>query len=227
MAMCWLTSSVSSACRVYRTTALDSSAAFSSHSRSTLNPGGPSLVDNHKAIAAAGDVWVFTNVTAKPSTALINQVITSSALAELPASVSSRPAFGSIHTLTLDCLLNAMGSSARRASSLISRFSFLPGLRPVVASMWSNWSCTLRLITEPGTTFTSSISFSSHWPPTTSTSGPLAWPRGSVQPTDFSCEAPHSTKRASSNAASTCSTDPGQGEARRYIIKFLNTNNLF
>ena len=30
-------------------------------------------------------------------------------------------------------------------------------------------------------------------PPTTSTMGPCAWPRGSTQPTDFSWLAPHST----------------------------------
>eukprot|EP00952_Eustigmatos_sp_NYUAD-ZCMA_P012074 48678-Eustigmatos_ZCMA.PRE.1 len=82
------------------------------------------------------------------------------------------------------------------ASSRSVLISFLPGLRPVVASMWSAASCALRRTTAPGTDLDSICSLRMRWPAMASTSGPWASPRGSTQPTDFSCEAGQGTKRA-------------------------------
>ena len=64
------------------------------------------------------------------------------------------------------------------------------------------FSCTRRFTTEVGSILLSTISASSHWPPTISIKGPWSWPRGSTQPEDCGCVAPHSVKRALFRASS-------------------------
>ena len=182
---------------------------------------------SHSDIAAVGESLLSSKAAAKPSSDLTSIVTTSSARVWLPASITSSRAFGSIQTPTDACLVKACGSRSSRISSFRSRISFLPGLRPVVASICATRSLALRVTTEPGRARVSIISLKMSWPPTDSTSGPCAWPRGSHQPIDFSCVAPHSTKRAPSRAASICATLADQSGPTRYTIMFLNTCTLF
>ena len=226
LVMCCCTSSMSSAWREYRTTALESSPAFSSHSRSMLKPAGGSWLSSQSDIAATGEIVVCTSTAPRPSTDLARQVITSSALPWLPASIINSRAAASIHTSTEPCLVNAIGSKASRASSLISLVSFLPGLRPVATSISASRSLVFRLMTELGTTLLSSISLSSHCPPTDSTSAPFSWPRGGTQPTAFSCDRLHSTNRAGCSAASSCASETAHAGPRRYTMTFLNTKTF-
>ncbi|MCY1365271.1 hypothetical protein D9M69_521110 [compost metagenome] len=100
-------------------------------------------------------------------------------------------------------------------SSLSSFFSFLPGLRPVVVSMWAQRSSSLRRTTEPGTCLLSIMYSTSHWPSMDSTSGPLASPRGSTQPADFSCEGPQGTKRCLASPSSASVSDWDQAGSMR------------
>jgi len=188
-----------------------------------LKPRGASWVDSQSAMAAAGDTWVSSCCSTRPSMALTRAVITSSARAWDPVSSTSNCALGLIHTCSAPCLVKARGSRDMRVSSRSSRTSLRPGLRPVVASMCLTCSSTLRLTTDPGTDFTSTIWRSSQWPPTTSTSGPWSSPRGSSQPADFSWDAPQGTKRAGCRASSSCACVIVHGDTIRYTITFLNT----
>ena len=174
-------------------------------------------------MALTGDMAVCIGTAARPSIALASWVSTSSALPWLAASTINRRASASTHTVMEACLVKAMGSSVRRASSLSSRVSFLPGLRPVATSIWAARSLVLRAMTEPGTTLVSVISLSSHCPSIDSASGPAASPRGGTQPTARSWVSPHSTNTAACSAASSCARDIDQPAPIRYTITFLNT----
>ena len=185
------------------------------------------MLTSQSAMAALGETRVLTRLSARPGRLCTSSVTSSSACAWLPASITNSKASRSIQTRVLPCLVKAIGSSSSRMSSLMSRVSFLPGLRPVLASIWSTRSCALRFTTEAGRARDSTISVKIHWPATTSSSGPLASPRGSIQPTDFSWDAPHATKWLSCRWASTSSAVRLQPEAMRYMMTFLNTADLF
>ena len=122
-------------------------------------------------------------------------VTTSSARVWLPASTISSRATGSIQTSIAACLVKAIGSSSSTTSSFRSRVSRLPGLRPVACSIWAARSSMRRLTTEAGSSFFSVWNFISHWPPTISSSGAWASPRGSTQPTASGWVALQGTKR--------------------------------
>ena len=216
--MCWRTSSVARLWRVNFTTLFSSSPDFSSHSRSTLKRPGHSsgeVADSHCVMAVWGVTWVCSSVTLRSLKAFTSAVTSSSSLPWLLASVTSQPLARSIQTQVAPRRGKAWGSSASSASSRRALVSFLPGLRPVAASMWSASSCAFSRTTEPGTLLVSIISFKMRCPATDSTSGPCGSPRGSTQPTDLSCEAPQGTKRAASSAASIASSVTSQPGAMR------------
>ena len=85
---------------------------------------------------------VCTSVSDSPSSALISSVVISSAFEWLPASITSRRSCGASHTRVADWRVKARGSSSCSACSFSSLVSFLPGLRPVVCSMWATISST-------------------------------------------------------------------------------------
>ena len=203
-----------------------SSVDFNSHSRSRSKRPGTALSVSHSAMPVAGDVVVCTRVAAKRSSDLNRLVNTSSALAWVVVSIASSLALGSIHTVITACRVNALGSSSRTTSSLISFACFLPGLRPVLASICPARCSTSRRTTDAGSMRVSIMNFRIHCPPTASTSAPCFSPRGSVQPNDFSCVAPHSMKRALSSPASTCAIVGDQSAPMRYNMTFLNTAAL-
>ncbi len=177
-------------------------------------------------MAVCGVTAVCSRVMARPSNACTSAVTSSSILPWLLASVTSQPLTGSIHTQALLRRGKACGNRVSSASSRRALVSFLPGLRPVVASMWSASSWAFSRTTEPGTLLDSIMNFRMRWPATASTSGPCASPRGSTQPTALSCEAPQGTKRAASSAASIASGVGAQPGAMRYSVTFLNTKFL-
>ena len=164
---------------------------------------------------AAGATAVLTNCADKPGSAWVSAVSTASARLALPASITSRRSAGAIHTLTVARLVKAIGSRSSRAWSFSSLRCFLPGLRPVCFSTWAASASTWRLTTEPGTTFCSTISCSSHWPAMASIKMPCSSPRGETQPIDTGWVAPHSAKRVASSASSIWATVADQSGARR------------
>ena len=97
---------------------------------------------------------------------------------------------------------NARGSSSCTISSFSSLAALPLGRRPVSCSILSRRASSCVFTAPPGTALVSVHSFRIHWPPTFSTSGPCFSPRGSTQPEDSCCEAPHSTKRAASSRVS-------------------------
>ncbi|EZP56805.1 hypothetical protein BW39_01334 [Delftia sp. RIT313] len=101
-------------------------------------------------MAAWALVCVSTRASAKPVRPSTSELTTSSARAWLPVSSTRVRACGSSQTHMAPCLVKAMGSRSSLASSLSSFFSFLPGLRPSVASMWAAFSLTRRLSTLAG-----------------------------------------------------------------------------
>src|SRR3990167_7712043 len=220
--MCLRTSSVARLWRVNFTTDFSSSPDLSSHSRSTAKPPGapPSSssdtgAEGHEVMAVCGVTWVCNRAAFRSLKALTSAVTSSSILPWLLASVTSQPLAWSIQTQAAVRRGKACGSSESSASSRSSFICFLPGLRPVVASMCSASSSAFSRTTEPGTALVSIISLSMRWPATDSTSGPWASPRGSTQPTDLSCVAPQGTKRAASSAASMVSSAGAQPGAMR------------
>ena len=178
-------------------------------------------------MAVCGEVCVCSSATAKPAgSSSTNWLTTSSARAWLPVSSTRVRAWGSIHTHIDPILVKAMGRRSSLASSLRSRFSFLPGLRPVSRSIWSTLSCTLRASTLPGSTLASTMKRRIHCPPTLSASGPWASPRGGTKPTARSCVAPHAANVAFCKASSNVSNPTCHCGAMRYTIMFLNTQTF-
>ena len=203
---CLRTSSLARWCRVKRTLAASSPVDLSTVSRSTVKSDGHSSgvgASSHWVMAAWGEVTVWINETDKPPITFISADMTSSALPWLPALSTKRRFSKSIHTSTVDWRAKACGSSDSSTSSISSRFSFLPGLRPVAASISAMRSSALRRTTLPGTALDSIMSFMIHCPATDSTKGPWASPLGGTQPIDLSWLAPHSTNCTGSNAACT------------------------
>ncbi len=195
--------------------------ALSSHSRSMVKPAGGSCVASQPAMALAGSTWVWKAATAKPSSPCTSAVTTASARAWLEVSSVSLRACGSIHTATRAWRVKASGSSSCVTSSLICFFSFLPGARPVCASIWAQRSSTLRRITEAGSVLLSIMYSSSHWPPTDSSSRPCSAPRGGTQPVEDSCEGPQGTKRRPSSCCWAASKSGFQEGSMRKARAFL------
>ena len=139
-----------------------------------VKPAGGSCVVSHSAIALAGSTAVLICATEKPSRHCVRLVMTSSARDALPQLITRRCSVGSIQTAMREKRAKAIGSSSCVMSSFRSRFSFLPGLRPVVASICAQRSSSLRRTTEPGTALVSTMNSTTHCPPTDSTSGPCS-----------------------------------------------------
>ena len=168
-------------------------------------PAGGSYSRSQCAMAAWGEVWVSSSDRAKPGHSSVSTLLISSARLWLLASMHKKRASGSIHTQVEPCLVKAMGSKSSLASSLSSRLSFLPGLRPLSCSMRAFFSSTLRASTLAGSIFDSVMKRAIHCPATLSSSAPCASPRGGTKPLECSCVAPQVWKGAFCSAASAAS----------------------
>ena len=177
---------------------------------------------SHAVICDAGDDSVCNGVITMPSRHRSMTATTSSAFTGLDASITNNRAVGSIHTVVLEIRVNALGSSSSSVSSRMSLRSIRPGLRPVVSSICSMRSSARRLTTDAGNTFVSIVSRIIHWPATDSTNMPCLSPRGDDQPIDFSCVAPHGTKRTSDSPASICAVVFDHDGSMRKAMMFLN-----
>jgi len=164
-------------------------------------PAGACCSSSQVLMAVCGLCRVSSSASARPSTDLTRAVTTASARVWLLVSSRSRRWRGSIQIMMLRRCVKASGSRSRRASSLRSRLSLRPGVRPLSWVMRCTFSSTRCATTAAGSMRVSVCQHATQCPAMDSTNAPCSCPRGGHQPPDCSCVAPQGAKGAAVRAA--------------------------